>query len=330
MAFSHSSALDLLRRAIAHDRLAHAYLISGPAGSGVRELAASLATAVNRTAPGAGLSHPDVHIAEPESKSRRITVDQVRFLEKELQMRSLTGGRKIAIIFDADRMVPMAANAFLKTLEEPPANSLLILTTAHPEMLLDTIISRCIPVGLMSESVPELTEAQRSLVARLEDFFQTKTPGVGHVYQLVRHFQALLAEMKAEIQATQAEEMKREEAHYKQTTDGRWLADRENYYKALIESQYLQARLTLVDTLMQWWADILRHQQGSARLDLPGHEQSTAPLAPRFTPAELLRRITAIEQLRELLGTNVQEALAIETSFLEAFAEESSLQKCSL
>ncbi len=321
MAFSQNSALDLLRRAIAHDRLAHAYLISGPEGSGVRELAASLAAAVNDTAPGEGLAHPDVHIAEPESKSRRITVDQIRALERELQMRSLTGGRKIALIFEADRMVTMAANAFLKTLEEPPGNSLLILTTAHPEMLLDTIISRCIPVSLMAEKAPELSAAQQSLVRRLADFFRHSSPGVGEVYQLVRHFQSLLLEIKTAIQATQAEEMKREEVHYKQTTDGKWLAERENFHKALTESQYLRARLALVDTLMQWWADILRHQQGSARLDLPGHERITVLLAGRFAPADLLRRITAIEQLRELLGTNVQEALAIETSFLQAFAE---------
>ncbi len=321
MAFSQSNALDHLRRALANDRLAHAYLIAGPDGSGVREVAEGLASAVNATAPGAGLSHPDVHIAEPESKSRRIKVEQVRELERELQMRALTGGRKIAVIFDSDRMVPAASNAFLKTLEEPPANSLLILTSAQPELLLDTIISRCIYVGLMAAGAPPLTPAQQSLIERLETFFRKSAAGVSEVYQLVRHFQELLAATKAAIQESQGEEMKREEEHYRKTTDGKWLSDREDYYKALTESQYLRSRATLLDTLMQWWADILRHQHGSARLDLPAHRETTARLAARFPPADLLRRIAAIESLRDLLGTNVQEALALETSFLRAFAD---------
>lgn len=306
---------------MANDRLAHAYLISGGQGSGTREVAAGLAAFLNQTAPEDGLTHPDVHIAEPESKSRRITIDQVRALERELQMRSLTTGRKIAVIFDADRLVPAASNAFLKTLEEPPGNSLLLLTTAHPERLLDTIISRCIPVPLMAGAKPEPTEAEQALAGHLESFFAKKTAGVGEVYQLIRHFQGLLQEIKDGIQASQATEWKREEAHYKQTTDGKWLAERENFYKALTESLYLRERLGLVEVLMQWWADILRHQQGFDRLDLTAHRETTARLAGRFTPPDLLRRITAIEQFRELLGTNVQETLAIETSFLAAFAD---------
>ncbi len=82
-------------------------------------------------------------MAEPESKSRRIVIEQIRELEHTLQMRAADGQKKIVIISEADRLQPQAANAFLKTLEEPPANSLLLLLSALPEALPDTIISRC-------------------------------------------------------------------------------------------------------------------------------------------------------------------------------------------
>ena len=148
MAFSKKSAIGFLRRAHENKRLAHAYLISGPVGSGKREVAAELASAVNGTDAGEVFSSKarEIFVAEPESKSRRILIEQIRELEHGLQMRGSEGRRKVAIIAEADRLQPQAANAFLKTLEEPPANSLLLLLSALPEALPDTIVSRCISI----------------------------------------------------------------------------------------------------------------------------------------------------------------------------------------
>ena len=115
MAFTPQIALDYLRNAQARDRLAHAYLIAGAAGSGKRALAAEIAHLVN----GAQLSAvfegnaPDVYLAGPESKMRRILIDQIRELEHSLQMQARDGRRKVAIISEADRLQPQAANAFL-------------------------------------------------------------------------------------------------------------------------------------------------------------------------------------------------------------------------
>src|SRR6266576_2639267 len=150
MAFSRKKALDYLRRAHDQSRLGHAYLISGPAGSGKRALAADVTALVNGTESKDVFSARarEVYVAEPESKSRRIVTEQVRQLEHALQMRAANDRRKVAIITEADRLQPQAANAFLKTLEEPPANSLLLLLSALPEVLPDTIISRCIPIQL--------------------------------------------------------------------------------------------------------------------------------------------------------------------------------------
>src|SRR5271170_1358393 len=185
MSFSADAAFALLSRAYSQDRLAHAYLLAGPRGSGKRRLAANLAGLV--TESKSGLEHPDVHTAEPESKSRRLRIEQTRALEKELQMRSLMGKRKVAIIFEADRMTAEAANGFLKTLEEPPNHSLLLLTSEQPESLPETILSRCITVPLSREGVEELTEGRELLegVARL---FRERKRDIAAVYRLVRTF----------------------------------------------------------------------------------------------------------------------------------------------
>src|SRR5262249_43576491 len=150
MAFKPKAAVGFLRRAHEQNRLAHAYLISGPPGSGKREVAADLASAVNGTAAADVFSSKarEIFVAGPESKSRRILIEQIRELEHGLQMRGTEGRRKVAIIAEADRLQPQAANAFLKTLEEPPANSLLLLLSALPEALPDTIVSRCISIPL--------------------------------------------------------------------------------------------------------------------------------------------------------------------------------------
>ncbi|PYL51608.1 MAG: hypothetical protein DMF33_10275 [Verrucomicrobia bacterium] len=127
MAFSRTTAFEHLRRAHKQNRLAHAYLITGPPGSGKQLLAADLASLVNGTPAKDVFSARarDIFVARPESKSRRIVIAQIRDLEHTLQMRASNGRRKVAIISDADRLQTEAANAFLKTLEEPPRDSLL-------------------------------------------------------------------------------------------------------------------------------------------------------------------------------------------------------------
>ncbi|MEI6351710.1 MAG: hypothetical protein WCP06_11465 [Verrucomicrobiota bacterium] len=322
MAFSPDAAFEFLQRAYQGGRLAHAYLITGEQGCGKRTLVKRLAGMVagGRSRPdGDSLQHPDVHVAEPESKSRVIRVEQTRELEKALQMRSGQGGRKVGILFDADRMNASASNSFLKTLEEPPGNSLLLLVTAHPEMLLDTIISRCIPVQLAAAPRREPTAEQRRLLDLVVRFFKAPNPGIGDIFVLVREFTVLLADSKSAIQDEGGADLKKEEALYKQTTDGKWLAEREEYFKALSESRYLQARTVFVETLLQWWGDVLRQQHQSSGLDFPLYAADTAALAQRFSTPEILRRVSALENLRENFGRNVQEQLAIEVAFLKAF-----------
>src|SRR5437762_9299697 len=171
MGFSRTAALGYLRRAHEQNRLAHAYLISGSQGSGKQLLAAELASLVNGTKATDVFSSKarKIFVAQPQSKSRRIVIGQIRNIEHALQMRASHGRRKVAIIAEADRLQPQAANAFLKTLEEPPKDSLLLLLSALPEALPDTIISRCIAIPLATNDEQRVTAEEAELVSLLGD-----------------------------------------------------------------------------------------------------------------------------------------------------------------
>ncbi len=321
MAFTRIGAFEYLSRAHERGRLGHAYLISGPPGSGKRGLASDLSNLLSgsKSADIFESPPPGVYLAEPESKSRRIVIEQVRTLEHALQMRSATGHRKIAIITDADRLQPQAANAFLKTLEEPPNDSLLLLLSSMPEVLPDTILSRCVAVPLAASEKAEASPEENELVELLGDAASAGGQGIQPAYQLARGFHRLLAQLREAIQQENAAALKRDEARYRNTTDGAWLDEREDFYKALNESQYVRQRARLVEILFLWWSDVLRASTGVARRELPSARKKTEGLGSRLKTPEILRRIRRLEEMRDHLGRNIQEALAVEVAFLSVF-----------
>jgi len=258
-------------------------------------------------------------VAEPESKSRRIVIEQVRELEHALQMRSTNGRRKVVIISEADRLQPQAANAFLKTLEEPPKNSLLLLLSALPEALPDTIVSRCIAIPLAAGEEEAVVPQKAELIELLSGAAAEKTWNVQNAYRIAQGVQRLLSATREEIKAQSAEALKNEEARYRNSTDGVWLDEREEYYKALTESLYIQRRAALIEILFEWWSDVLRACSKVKQRDLPEAKKETAAVAKRFSTPEVLRRVRRLEELRDHLGRNIQEALAIEVAFLRIF-----------
>jgi DNA polymerase-3 subunit delta' len=321
MAFSPEAAFSYLRRAHEQKRLAHAYLISGAAGSGKRALAGRLANLVNGSGGSDILSASSgqVFLAEPESKSRRIVIEQIRNLEHSLQMRAAVGRKKVAVVSDADRLQPQAANAFLKTLEEPPNDSLLLLLSALPEALPDTIISRCIPIPLATSAEARPGEDETALVELLATVVTQEGTGVQGPYRLGQGVHRLLARARDAIQTENAATLKGEETRYKNTTDGAWLDEREDHFKALGESLYVQRRAQLLEVLLRWWSDVLRASTGITREEIPAAREQTRAIAQCLNTAEILQRIRRVEELRDHLGRNIQEALALEVAFLRIF-----------
>jgi len=148
----HDRQKNILQRAMTGSRLAHAYLFAGPEGVGKRLMALAVARVLFCSA-GTGCgecaacrklahrNHPDLHVLEPDGNS--IKIEQIRALQRDLSLRPLEGSRKVCLIEAAELMTTAAANALLKTLEEPRGDILLILLSSQPQRLLETIRSRC-------------------------------------------------------------------------------------------------------------------------------------------------------------------------------------------
>lgn len=326
MSFSFEKAIELIGLAKQNGRLAHAYLITGEPGSGKEALAIEMIRMVNPgTDPAAttleALRSGTTALVVPESKSRRISVKAVRALEHTLQMAAPDGVTKFAVIKDADCMGVEAENAFLKTLEEPPAGSRLLLLSSRPEMLLDTILSRCIQVPLAGNKGPAvLNESARYFLEALKQHALSNRGGVSVSLGLMSRFASILKDEKAAITKRNEDALKAEAVHYRNKTEGDYLKQREEYYKALIEAEYLEKRNRLIDFLMMWFGDAMRRQNGGRYFDLPEYSEATSRLAATLTVDELARRIGAVEKLRANLNTNVFESLALEVGFIRAFA----------
>lgn len=304
MAFSREEALRLLEKALAEGRLGHAYLICGAPGSGAEMFGNELAGMFLGTGELKVELHPDFHSIEPGSKSRRLSIDQIRELEAALHRMPERGSRKVALIRDADRLGREAANAFLKTLEEPPDGSLLLLTTELPEALLETIRSRCIAVTLHSSQRPPLGELELRLSESMERFFGSGSRAdATSAFGLARLFRDLMEKARERASERTKEELSAEKAHYGKTTEGDW-DDREDSLKASAEAEALQERSRLLGVIADYFGSaLLRLEQG----DVDDPESSR----------RLLRCLEAVERTRTSLERGVQEALALEAGFLE-------------
>ncbi len=186
----HDALVAAFARAAQRGRLAHAYLFTGPSGIGKRLFAHELAKALLCESPPEGRfdacdrcaacllvdagTHPDcITVRRPEDKLE-LPVETVRQFCADLALKPARGGRKIAILDDADDLNEESANCFLKTLEEPPPGSLLILVGTSPERQLPTIRSRCqvipftpLPPPLVRELLQNDPDIETQLVDRL-------------------------------------------------------------------------------------------------------------------------------------------------------------------
>ncbi len=155
-------ALGTLRRALGRGRLAHALIFAGPAGVGKRATARALATALFcKNEPGLGCGacddchlletggHPDLLVEDLErareerATASKLSIDQIRRVRAQLSMRGVRSDKKVGIIDQAELLTTDAQNALLKTLEEPPGHTTLILIATNADALLSTIRSRC-------------------------------------------------------------------------------------------------------------------------------------------------------------------------------------------
>ncbi|MEZ8028458.1 DNA polymerase III subunit delta' [Enterovibrio norvegicus] len=167
------------QKLLGQDRLHHAVLLASPKGSGRIALTAMLAKTIlckNGVAEPCGVchscklfdadTHPDFHLLKPEAEGKQIGVDAVRKVNQYAWETSQLGGQRVILIQDADRMGEAAANAVLKTLEEPPSNCHFILLAVSMDTMLPTVVSRC---NKWKPKLPQESVVKRWVEAELFD-----------------------------------------------------------------------------------------------------------------------------------------------------------------
>jgi DNA polymerase-3 subunit delta' len=270
-----------LRERFAHSiemgRMGHSYLLTGDHPEELGQLALGLAAQVLNADPH---EHPDFHPVRPQSKSRVITAEQTRELERELHLRPFMVPVKVAVIFDAERMcagAAIAANIFLKTLEEPPEHTLILLTSSRPAMLLPTIISRCLRLDLGFSGIDGRAGPEPEWIRRWQENHPAPALRAYARAQLLNEHWAGLREGVKERSKNSAEED-------------------EDAAAALIEAEFLLERQESIAHLQRWYW------------------QKTDALTS--TEPERVRAVGALEDLQAALMQNVDANLSVEVCCL--------------
>jgi DNA polymerase-3 subunit delta' len=325
-------ALGGLRAALRRGTLHHAYLFAGPAGVGKGLAALRLAQAANCERPATpdqpaddacGAcgpcrkiekgTHPDVlWLAEERvmakagrwepkggrTPSRDIVVDQIRDLtDHRLSLRRFEGRRRMVVVDPADAMNAQAQNALLKTLEEPPDDTTLVLVAAGADGLLPTIRSRCLrvtfaplPAAVIEARLVEAGHAPE--VARLAASLSGGSLGRA----LSLDDEAVAARREALTRA----------AGLGPADAGAWVAFARDH------GEDREAAAELGELLLVWWRDVLALQAGAGALALSDLLPLTREAARALTPAEALRRRALTERMVGSLAQNATAPLAIE------------------
>ncbi|MBL8958006.1 MAG: DNA polymerase III subunit delta' [Myxococcaceae bacterium] len=329
-------AVSALERSLASGHVHHAWCFVGPEGVGKELAAVALTQAL--TCPekpnvGCGTcsscqrvlrrNHPDVTwvLTEDEqvsrgivgrgdfdhTPSRDIKVEQVRALGERLAFRALESRHKVALLVDAHAMNPQAQNALLKTLEEPPKGTVLVLITSMPDKLLPTIRSRCskahfgpLPEAFLVEKIvakKKIDAATAQQVARLSGG------------SLARAFELDVKKLEKRREIIEAfEALKRDDARG-------WLAFAENYGDGRVEAE------GALDVLQVWLRDVLAAQAGAVSLVNSDLAELAQKAAGRDGAPAILRRMTVLDEARNAItARNGAVRLQLERMLIEMLA----------
>jgi DNA polymerase III subunit delta' len=330
----HAQGVQLLQRSLARGRLGHAYLFAGDMLEELESLARTLAKTLNCRQPvktgGAATdccdaclncraidqeTHADVHWVRPESRSRIITIDQTRDLMREIQLKPTGAEFKVAVIVAADRMNVQAANAFLKTLEEPPPKSVLVLLSTEPQRLLETILSRCLRLNFYGDGKRELSAAETAWLEKFGALAVAEQKTLLGRYRLLDVLLQELGKIRARVdESLSARSPLQKYGDVEKDLREKW----EDELAAAVEAEYRRQRAGLL-LLVQWWLrDVWLHAiaAGGELLNFP-KAGGAAAIAQKISPRQALENLQTLEQTQRLLHSNVQEALALEVGMLK-------------
>jgi DNA polymerase-3 subunit delta' len=317
----HEWAVNLLKQHVIFESQRHAYLFTGPESIGRRTLALRFAQALNCPSPVApgdpcricrtctqidAMLYPDLAIVQAEQSGGVIKVDQIRELIRSLSLAPYAGRYRVAILLRFEEANPNAANALLKTLEEPPPQVVLILTSESVDRLLPTIVSRCEVVRLRPVRADTISKGLQSGWKMKEEEAKTLAQLCdGRPGYAVRLFQepALLSRRDA------------------------WLEDQQRLLSADLVDRFTYAERLAKDkektraALLMWqsfWRDVMLAAGGA---NLPptnlDHAEEVGFLADRLGLDLARRLVQRLQDSIELLDRNVNPRLILEILMLD-------------
>jgi DNA polymerase III subunit delta' len=329
--------VQLLQRSLQRGRLAHAYLFTGEPLSELEGMARTLAKTLNcEGEPRSGghtgrfdscdrcsgchkidrAIHPDIHWLRAESRLRVITIEQVRDLMQEIHLKPTEARFKVAIIVGADRLNAQAGNAFLKTLEEPPPRSVLILLSSEPQRILETIQSRCLRLNFAGGGGQRFDDVQIGWLNKFSEVAAQEQTSLLSRYRLLETLVSCLSQLKAEIEKSLGALSPLERYDdIDPSLREKW----EEELAAAVEAEYRRRRTDLLAALQWWLRDVWLKTQlvGNDLLRLPQLKQAAESIARRISPKAAVENLQVMEQTQRLLQSNVQEALALEVGLLK-------------
>ena len=314
----HGWAVALLQNALKSGNPPRSLLLAGPSGIGKMSLALAWARAVNCLAPQveerpcgecrscrlqAAGRHPDVIHVEPEKDL--VKIDQVRELERKLALSPVEGRWKIGILEQFDKANASAANALLKTLEEPPSRALLVLTAESTENLLPTIVSRCQVIRLRPLSRSKVAEALQEKwganPTRAELLAKLSGGRIGWAVRALENPDFLM----------------RRESFWQDMLE----MTSADYADRLVYAEKLSERSELVpewlDAWSGWWRDVLLLQSGFPNgVASEDKSEELTLFSSEVAREDLLDFLGRLQEARRMLRTNVNTRLLLENVLL--------------
>ena len=304
-------ALKNFQRVIAAGRMPHAVLVAGhPRGTGAAFAERLLARLFDEKEPARLRQHVDIQWIEPESKARQIRVEeQIRPLIEFMGLTSYEGGWKAGVILFADRLNTSAQNALLKTLEEPPPRSLLLLVTDSPDALLATTRSRAQYVDVMED------EAVRDLPWKPVVLDLLRHPPVRRACELIAWTDRLTAPLRSLEELATEEETAREQELARAQGEGE--AELTKAARGVVEGRVAarvkEMREEILRSIQLWQRDVLARAMNAEAVpeNFPEDAETIAAQAQGLSFADAAARVAVVDEVRELLEHNIRESAAL-------------------
>lgn len=318
----HAQVVAQLERALRSGQVSHAYIFTGPEGIGKSTLALEFARALlceritYETTAACGEcsacrkvsagSHPDLAVIETQAGKRWLDVESVREMSRVANLAPTLGSWRVFLIPLAEHMTLPGANAFLKTLEEPPPGVVLLLTAENTDALLPTILSRCQMLPLQPLTPEEITEALvNAWSAAPTDARELATLANGRLGWAVRALDHL------DLRTQRADDLARISRLVGMRTD-------ERLRQVATLAPDVERAARLLDLWLFWWRDVTLAANGAQHLASAGEARDQAERVGRALGPDRARSfLSALVRAQAALEANANPRLTFEVLVLD-------------